>query len=109
MIFRPGDWTAAFARDAVELGCVFQVGAQLLPSTALTDPGGYALSHADDTLLSVLEDICEDQRSAITEWIDALDECEELIIAVIDALNDVGALPYMIHESIRVRANWLKR
>ncbi|TVQ26819.1 MAG: aminopeptidase [Spirochaetaceae bacterium] len=41
--------------------------------------------------------------------IDALDECEELIIEVIDALNDVGALPYMIHESIRVRANWLRQ
>ena len=41
--------------------------------------------------------------------IDALDECEELIIAVIDAVNEAGALPYMIHESIRVRANWLKR
>ena len=40
--------------------------------------------------------------------IDALDECEELTIAVTDALNEAGALPYFIHESIRVRANWLK-
>jgi hypothetical protein len=59
LIFLPADWIDAFARDAVELGCVFQIGTQLLPSPALTDPGGYALSHADDTLLSVLEDICE--------------------------------------------------
>jgi superfamily II DNA or RNA helicase len=59
LVFLPKDWTDAVARDAVELGCVFQIGAQLLPSSALTDPAGYALSHADDTLLSVLEDICE--------------------------------------------------
>jgi superfamily II DNA or RNA helicase len=59
LIFLPRDWVAAFARDAVELGCVFQVGPQLLPSAALTDSGGYALSPADDALLSVLEDICE--------------------------------------------------
>jgi aminopeptidase len=41
--------------------------------------------------------------------IDSLDECEELIIAVMEELSGVGALPYRIHESIRVRANWLKR
>ncbi len=58
-IFLPKDWPAAFARDAVELGCVFQVGAQLLPAAALTDADGYALSRADDALLAVLEDICE--------------------------------------------------
>lgn len=41
--------------------------------------------------------------------IDSLDECEELIIAVMDEINAVGALPYRIHESIRVRANWLRQ
>ncbi len=41
--------------------------------------------------------------------IDALDDCEELIIAVLSEINSVGALPYMIHESIRVRANWLRQ
>ena len=41
--------------------------------------------------------------------IDALDECEELIIAATDAVVDAGGLPYVIHESVRVRANWLKR
>ena len=58
-LFLPRDWATAFYGDAVELGCVFQIGAQLLPPDALTDPGGYALSRADDALLIVLEDICE--------------------------------------------------
>lgn len=59
LLFLPQNWPSAFARDAVELGCVFQTGPHLLPAAALTDPAGYALSHADDTLLAVLEDICE--------------------------------------------------
>lgn len=58
-IFLPQGWPDAFKQDVVELGCVFQIGAQLLPAGALTDPSGYALSREDDNLLAVLEDICE--------------------------------------------------
>ena len=39
--------------------------------------------------------------------IDALDDCEELIIAVIDAVNAEGGLPYLQHQSLRVRRSWL--
>ena len=41
--------------------------------------------------------------------IDALDDCEELIIAVIDAVNAEGGLPYLQHQSLRVRRSWLMR
>lgn len=43
-----------------------------------------------------------------TVLVDALDECEELIIAVIEAIDEVGALPYLQHQSLRVRRAWLK-
>ena len=39
-----------------------------------SDPGGWQMLLASRNALHVLEDICEDQRAAIVEWIDALDE-----------------------------------
>lgn len=39
--------------------------------------------------------------------VDALDDCEELMIAVIDAINEVGGLPFLLHQSLRVRRAWL--
>jgi aminopeptidase len=46
-------------------------------------------------------------RPGETVVVDALDECEELIIAVIDAVNAEGGLPYLLHQSLRVRRSWL--
>ena len=48
--------------------------------------------------LHLLEDICEDQRSAITEWIDALDEWPE------EADNEVGIAARRDRELLRVRS-----
>ena len=39
--------------------------------------------------------------------IDALDECEELIIAVVDAVHAVGGRTHLLHQSLRVRRSWL--
>jgi len=95
-LFLPGDWTDAFARDAIEIGCVFQVGAQLLPAAALTDPGGYALSRADDALLAVIEDICEGTPPA------------HITVNKPDFLNIIelwrGALPVTDNTDVEVRS-----
>ena len=42
-------------------------------------------------------------------FIDALDDCKELIIAMTDAVNSEGVLPYLQHESLRVRKAWLRK
>ena len=39
--------------------------------------------------------------------IDALDDCEELIVAVINEVNEAGGLPMLLHQSLRVRRAWL--
>ena len=40
--------------------------------------------------------------------IDALDESEELIIAAVEAISAAGGLPYVLHQTSRVRRTWLR-
>ena len=39
--------------------------------------------------------------------IEATDDCDELIIAVIDAVNEAGGIPLVQHQSLPVRRSWL--
>ena len=39
--------------------------------------------------------------------VDALDDCEDFIIAVVDAIKAAGGLPFLQHEALRVRRAWL--
>ena len=39
--------------------------------------------------------------------IDATDQCDELIVAVLDTIREIGAIPYVQHQSLRVRRAWL--
>ncbi len=40
--------------------------------------------------------------------VDALDESEDLIIAAVDAISAAGGLPYVLHQTSRVRRTWLR-
>jgi aminopeptidase len=39
--------------------------------------------------------------------IDATDECDELIVAMLEKIREIGAIPYVQHQSLRVRRAWL--
>ena len=40
--------------------------------------------------------------------VDALEDCEELIIAVVEAISTAGAVPFVLHQSLPVRRAWLR-
>jgi aminopeptidase len=40
--------------------------------------------------------------------VDALEDCEELIVAVVEAVSAAGAVPFVMHTSLPVRRAWLR-